>query len=283
MSKTFDCRELSDCAFNNHVDHVQWWLDNGYDADIRDEYTAMTPLMNAASNNALKTMKLLIAYGANVNAVDFGKNGFDPDDIIIGSSLFFATNCGYHKAVQLLVGNGAIDDEALSRSIDEYVIAFNYPMQHKNRTKDMNNQVKIMKILIGHGFCTDLPHFEKFLKTRILEPDMITSVTIGMIEKLPRRHTVGTLFVFDKWPSMFIQCRRFDTKELYFHRIEGLSAYWNRNRVGILTALLLGRRWSPACPFHESVLQLEIFVMIAEYARLFFFPGEISKKIIKFI
>src|SRR5579871_2303199 len=60
---------LNAATFGNDTDTVRLLADAGADLHTPDTFIGLTPLMNASGNRNLEAVKLLLAKGANVNAV----------------------------------------------------------------------------------------------------------------------------------------------------------------------------------------------------------------------
>ena len=273
-SPYYDCRTIFECTAEEHYDHILYCIWEDPDSINARNEDGTTPLMIAiGTGSRIPFMEMLIRCGADVNAKDD-----------TGKSVLMSAACMYHSDfVQLLVENGARDEAVFQNTCsayEDYAELFVNDPEMWPEEDYLIHIVNILKILIGHGFRLDFDcQFEWFLCGWVIinsERDL-DSLMIGMFEKIENTaENMESIIESGVLEDSYCVYNRFSGQAGPFFNI-GLKDYWNRDRVGLLTTLLLGRRWCHGCPFHEDVFPLEIFEMIVSYARLFFFPGEISR------
>ena len=119
--------------------NIQLLLNKGIPVDIKglNKYEGQTALMFAANNSHLDTIKLLISYGADINAT---RN----DGI---TTLMIAAKVGDQKSVEYLLQNGADINLITNQGADAFIYATQY------------GNVSCAELLLNAG--ADINHMDK--------------------------------------------------------------------------------------------------------------------------
>ena len=305
MIQPFECECIGECINRDHADHFQWWIHSDRVDEFPCHLNFNEYLICAVTMNSAKVAEVSISHGADVN---FGEITIPPPRELIRYPLEIAVKEGCPDALLVLLENNATESklDLLETALHKYCYncrilkefrasmtlskyRFYCTIKESRIGECLEYLVKyaeVIRILLGHDFSVDASTAVNFFNWWRIHPgnSPLDSVMIGIIEKIPDDTNPSApvwkidnkAIIHRTWPTVFYQFPS-ETGEICLHRIEGLSSYWKRDRIGLLTTLLLGRRSCPSCPFHEDALPLEIFEMIMSYSRLFFFPGEISK------
>lgn len=119
--------------------NIKLLLDKGISVDIKglNKYEEQTALMFATNNNHLDTIKLLISYGADINATRH-------DGI---TTLMIAAKIGNEKLVEYLIKNGADINLITNQGADAFIYATQY------------GNVSCAELLLNAG--ADINHMDK--------------------------------------------------------------------------------------------------------------------------
>ena len=116
---------LAAATFGNDIGTIRQFIEAGVDVNAADAVQGFTPLMNAAQNGNLEAVKLLLAKGANVNAVSRPPSQKVKNGVInLGqtTALMLAAT-GPADVVTTLIAAGAEANAAESRGMTALMLA----------------------------------------------------------------------------------------------------------------------------------------------------------------
>jgi ankyrin repeat protein len=116
---------LTAATFGNDIDTIRQFIKAGVDVNAADAAQGFTPLMHAAQNGNLEAVKLLLANGANVNAVSRPPSQKVKNGVInlgLTTALMLAAT-GPADVVTTLIAAGAEVDAAETRGMTALMLA----------------------------------------------------------------------------------------------------------------------------------------------------------------